>query len=278
MFTLRCKGRLLVLDEPKVMGIINVTDDSFYAGSRYGGTDAALAAAEKMLREGAAILDIGGQSTRPGSTRIDEDEELRRVIPVIEAVAGRFPEALISADTFYSRVARQAVEAGACMVNDVSAGTLDENLLPTVAALGVPYVLMHMRGEPQTMQQNPVYQNVVLEVFDFLNFRTKALHAAGIKDIIVDPGFGFGKTTAHNFTLLHELRFFRQLNKPLLVGLSRKATVYKTLQISPEEALNGTTVLHTVALLNGASLLRVHDVKEAVEAIRLVKAYQQAYG
>ena len=274
MFTLNCKGQLLVIDSPVVMGILNTTPDSFYAGSRMQHTDALLRKAETMITDGAAILDIGGQSTRPNSERIGEEEELKRVIPAVERIHRNFPKHIISIDTFYAAVAKEAVAAGAGIVNDVSAGTLDQNLLPTVASLGVPYVLMHMLGTPQTMQQNPVYNQVTLDVFDKLSFQVKKLQQAGINDIIVDPGFGFGKTIRHNFQLLQDLSFFKQLQKPLLVGLSRKATVYKTLHTTPDKALNGTTVLHTIALLNGANLLRVHDVKEAKEAIDLYRAYK----
>lgn len=274
MFTINCKGRLVTLTEPVVMGILNLTPDSFYAGSRIDyTTDALLERAAKMIGDGAFILDVGGQSTRPGSSRVTATEEADRVLPAIEALHKTFPQQLISVDTFYASVAKAAVAAGASIVNDVSAGTLDANLLPMVAGLGVPYVLMHMRGNPQTMQQNPQYENVTLEVFDALSFKLKELQTAGINDIIVDPGFGFGKTATHNFQLLRELAFFHQLQKPLLVGLSRKATVYKTLGLTAEEALNGTTVLHTIALLNGANILRVHDVKEAAEAIKLFLAY-----
>jgi dihydropteroate synthase len=272
MFTLNCKGRLLVIDEPIIMGIINTTPDSFYEGSRVSEIDAVLRKAEQMLNEGATIIDIGGQSTRPGSERISPEEEKKRVIPFIEAIYQRFPQAIISIDSFYSSVIKEAVAAGAAIVNDVSAGTIDEELISTVAALQVPYVLMHIQGTPQTMQQNPAYENVVLDVFDFLNKKIKELHHAGINDIIVDPGFGFGKTIAHNFELLDSLDFFPQLSKPLLIGLSRKGTIYKTLGITAEEALNGTTVLNTISLLKGASILRVHDVKEAKQAIQLLLA------
>jgi dihydropteroate synthase len=275
MFTLNCKGRLLVIDKPVVMGIINTTPDSFYSGSRAGGLNEVLSRAERMILEGAVILDIGGQSTRPGSEPVSAEEELRRVIPAIEAVAKRVPQAFISIDTFYAKVAAAAIEAGACIVNDVSAGSIDEALLSTVAALKAPYVLMHMKGHPQTMQLNPVYKNVATDVFDALNFKMAELIKAGINDIIIDPGFGFGKTIHHNFQLLKGLSYFRQLNRPLMVGMSRKATVYKTLQITPEEALNGTTVMHTIALLNGATILRVHDVKEAAQAVRLYNEYAQ---
>lgn len=270
MFTLNCRGRLLSLETPVVMGIINTTPDSFYGGSRRQGEEELLSRAAQMLSDGASILDLGGQSTRPGSEQVGEEEELRRVLPAIKAIAARFPEAIISIDTFYASVATAAVEAGASIVNDVSAGTIDPELLPAVAKLNVPYVLMHMKGHPQTMQQNPVYDNVVTEVFDFLSFRIRELELMGIKDIIVDPGFGFGKTISHNFELLRNLSYFRHLDRPLMTGLSRKGTIYKTLNITPEEALNGTTVLHTIALMNGAAILRVHDVREAVEAVKLV--------
>lgn len=275
MFTLNCKGKLLVLDQPLVMGIVNITPDSFYADSRAQTENLFLQKAEQMISDGAAILDIGGQSTRPGSEKLREEEERRRVIPAIEKLHQRFPEQIFSIDTFYAAVAKEAVEAGACIVNDVSAGTIDEAMILTVAALGVPYVLMHMQGNPQTMQLAPQYNNVTLDVFDALSFRVKELQAAGIKDIIIDPGFGFGKTMAHNFQLLRELSFFQKLEKPLLVGLSRKGTVYKTLGTTADKALNGTTVLNTIALLNDANILRVHDVKEAVEAVRLFQAYKK---
>jgi dihydropteroate synthase len=274
MYTLNCKGKLLVLDHPIVMGIINTTPDSFYSGSRISLIDEILFRAEKMINDGAAILDIGGQSTRPKSEQISSDEELKRVLPAIEAVHKNFPEQIISIDTFYSIVAKESVNAGASIVNDVSAGSMDDLLLPTVLDLKVPYVLMHMLDKPQTMQQNPQYKNVTLEVFDFLQFKMAELTKLGIHDIIVDVGFGFGKTASHNFQLLRELSFFKQLKKPTMVGLSRKATIYKTLQVTPEEALNGTTVMHTLALLNGATILRVHDVKEAVQAVRLFMEYK----
>ncbi|HWI91179.1 MAG TPA: dihydropteroate synthase [Flavisolibacter sp.] len=275
MFTLNCKGKLLVIDEPVVMGIINITPDSFYCGSRTNLIDDILIRAERMISEGASILDIGGQSTRPNSEQITADEELKRVLPAIEAIHKNFPDQIISIDTFYSLVAKQAIDAGASIVNDVSAGTMDTDFLSTVAALKVPYVLMHMLGKPQTMQKNPEYKNVTLNVFDFLNFKIAEITAQGIHDIIIDIGFGFGKATAHNFQLLRELSFFKQLNRPVMVGLSRKASIYKTLGITAGEALNGTTVMHTLALSNGANILRVHDVKEAMQAIKLVAAYKK---
>jgi len=275
MFTLNCKGKLLVLDQPVVMGIINITPDSFYSGSRSRSIDDILMRAEDMINEGALILDIGGQSTRPNSKQILAEEELQRVIPAIEAIHKQFPEQVLSVDTFYSNVAKEAIGAGAGIINDVSAGTMDEDMLPVAAELKVPYVIMHMLGKPQTMQQNPEYKNVTLDVFDFLHFKLAELVKMGIHDIIVDVGFGFGKTAAHNFQLLRELSYFTQLGKPVMVGLSRKATIYKTLGVVPDEALNGTTVLHTIALLNGANLLRVHDVKEAVQAVKLFMEYKK---
>lgn len=272
MFTLNCKGRLLMITEPIVMGIINTTPDSFYSGSRYTELEAVVEKAGQMIADGAAILDIGGQSSRPNSQRISCEEERDRVIPFVKAIHGHFPEVIISIDSFYADVVMEAIESGASMVNDVSAGSIDAGLIPAVASLNVPYILMHMQGDPQTMQKNPVYENVVTDVFDFLNQKIKQLHEAGIKDIIVDPGFGFGKTIEHNFELLNGLNFFLQLSKPIVAGLSRKATIYKTLGITPEDALNGSTVLHTISLLKGVSILRVHDVKEARQAIQLVNA------
>jgi dihydropteroate synthase len=226
-----------------------------------------------MLNEGATILDLGGQSTRPGSKRVSAEEEMKRVIPAVEIIHDKFPAAFISIDTFYAPVAREAVGAGASIINDISAGTMDEDMIDTVAELKVPYVLMHMQGEPQTMQADPVYNNVSLEVLDFFSRKKDELLDKGITDIIIDPGFGFGKTINHNFQLLKELEIFSILDAPLLVGLSRKATIYKTLGVTSVNALNGTTVLNTVALMKGAMILRVHDVKEAMEAVKLVNAF-----
>jgi dihydropteroate synthase len=270
MFTLNYKGRLLVLDRPWIMGIINITPDSFYAGSRQTQTDDILRKAEKMLAEGADILDIGGQSSRPGSTIISKEEEMQRVLPAIEQIYNRFPEAVISIDTFYADVARSCVQAGAGIVNDISAGNMDTEMLQTVAALQTPYIIMHMKGKPNTMQQEPVYNNLLKEVTDFFITKIDECKKAGIRDIIIDPGFGFGKTIAHNFELLRNLSVFEILNCAILLGVSRKSTIYKTLGTTAEEALNGTTVLNTIGLLNGANLLRVHDVKEAREAALLI--------
>jgi dihydropteroate synthase len=272
MFTLNCKGRLLVVDKPLVMGIINTTPDSFYEDSRKQTVDAILKQAEAMIRDGAAILDIGGQSTRPGSPVISADEELKRVIPAIEAIAKHFPATFMSVDTYYAVVAREAVAAGVSIINDISAGSMDENMIATAAGLKVPYVLMHMKGTQQTMQQSAQYENVTREVLDFFIAKVDELKKAGIHDIIIDPGFGFGKTIAHNFELLRNLEVFKIINHPLLLGISRKSTIYKTLGITAAEALNGTTVLNTIGLMNGATIIRVHDVKEAREVIRLVTA------
>jgi dihydropteroate synthase len=254
------------------MGIINATPDSFYEGSRFSGSGRILAQAEKMISEGADLLDIGGQSTRPGSEQVSEDVELSRIVGGIEAIRQTFPEIFISVDTYYSTVAKKCVEAGADIVNDVSSGAMDTDMLETIAALHVPYVAMHMKGTPQTMQQLANYENVTRDVLDFFIRKKNECRIAGIADVIIDPGFGFAKTIAHNFQLLKELSVFKMLEAPLLAGLSRKSTVYKTLGISPEEALNGTTVLNTMALMNGATILRVHDVKEAKEAVKLWEA------
>lgn len=272
--TLNCKGRLLSLERPVVMGILNTSPDSFYDGGRYQSLDAALRQTEQMLSEGAAIIDVGGMSSRPGAAQISIQEELRRVLPVIEAIAGRFPEAFISIDTVHAQTAREAVAAGACIVNDISAGRLTEGMYETVAELGVPYVLMHMQGRPETMQQQAQYDDVVQEVLDFLIAEVGRLQAAGVKDILLDPGFGFGKTIEHNFQLLQNLHVLGILPYPVLAGISRKSMIYRSLGIPPEEALNGTTALHIVALQQGALVLRVHDVAEAVQVVRLWEQLQ----
>ena len=272
MFTLNCKGRILVIDKPLIMGIINATPDSFFGGSRFNGVDEIVAKAEKMLNDGANILDIGGQSTRPGSELISADEEIERVIPAIKEIAKKNPEAFISIDTFYSKVAIAAIEAGATIVNDISAGSMDSKMIATVAELKVPYILMHMKGTPQTMQQNATYENVTREVLDFFISKTNELKNAGVIDIIIDPGFGFAKTIDQNFELLKNLSVFTMLDKAIMLGISRKSTIYKTLDVSVDEARNGTTILNTIGLMNGASILRVHDVKEAKEAVKLFSA------
>ena len=276
MFTLNCKGRLLVIDKPIVMGIINITPDSFYKGSRVQQADVLLEKASSLLSQGATILDMGGQSTRPGSEFLLADEEMPRIIPAIELVHKHFPEAIISVDTFWSSVAIKAVRVGASIINDISAGSIDPYMYERVAKLGVPYVLMHMKGNPQNMQQNPVYENMVTEVLDFFITQTAKLKAAGVHDIIIDPGFGFGKTVAQNFLLFKNMNAFKMLDCPMLVGISRKSMVTRTLEISALNALNGTTVLNTLGLMHGAQILRVHDVKETMEAIRIYEAYSLA--
>ena len=269
MQTLNCHGQLIDLTIPKVMGIINVTPDSFYDGGKTFSEKNILKQAEKMLLDGAAFLDIGGYSTRPGAEDISEKEETDRVIKAVETVINEFPEALISIDTFRNKVAEKAVLAGAALVNDVSGGTLDVDMYKTVAELKVPYIMMHMRGTPKTMTKLTAYTDVTLEVLKDLSEKLALARAAGINDIIADPGFGFAKTREQSFALLNNLELFKNLDIPLLVGVSRKSFIYKTLETTAENALNGTTALNVMALMKGASILRVHDVKEAVECVKL---------
>ncbi len=274
MFTLNCKGKLLSLAKPVVMGVINATPDSFYPGSRLDNPLGALQLAKQMQAEGAQIIDIGGQSTRPGSARISASDEMERVLPVVEIIHCELPEIIISIDTYHAEVAAAALQSGASMVNDISAGEMDENMISTVAKACVPFVCMHMKGTPENMQANTHYENLMEELIDFFSKKIDQCKRAGIHDIIIDPGFGFGKTIAQNFEILRNLQIFKMFGMPIIAGLSRKATVYKTLGINTDEALNGTTVLNTMALLNGANILRVHDVKAAVEAVKLVEAYK----
>jgi len=265
--TLQCRGRLLSLSQPLVMGILNVTPDSFFDGGRYTTVEASLIRADSMLAEGADILDVGGVSTRPGADEISVQEELDRVIPVIQSILLNHPHAIISVDTCRSEVARAVVAAGAAIINDISGGTMDPLMFETVASLHVPYILMHIQGSPATMQQNPQYADVTREVIGWLSERVMKLRELGVKDIIVDPGFGFGKTASHNYTLMRELEFFSILQLPLLVGISRKSMIYKPLNIKPEDSLTGSTALHYHALTRGANILRVHDVREAKQTI-----------
>ena len=269
MQTLNCRGNLIDLSVPKVMGIINVTPDSFYDGGKTFSEKEILKQAERMLSEGATFLDVGGYSTRPGAEEISETEEIRRAVEAVECILKRFPEALISVDTFRNEIAKKAVEAGAAMVNDVSGGTLDAEMYNIVAKLKVPYILMHMRGTPKTMAKLTDYKNVTIEVLKDLAEKIALARAVGINDIVADPGFGFAKTREQSFQLLNNLELFQNLDVPILVGVSRKSFIYKTLETSAENALNGTTSLNTIALLKGASILRVHDVKEAVECVKL---------
>jgi dihydropteroate synthase len=270
MYTLNCRGRLLVLDQPVVMGIINLTPDSFYAGSRSAQLDAVLFKAEQLLTAGAVILDIGAQSTRPGSNYLTADEEWARLAPVLPTLTEYFPQAYFSVDTFHASVAQRAYEAGVHLINDISFGMLDTEMIPVVAKSGLPYIGMHMKGSPQTMQSLANYNDLLLEITDFFSQRIAACRAAGIKDLILDPGFGFAKTREHNFQLLNRMQELQVFELPLLAGLSRKSMITKTLGITADEALNGTTVLNTVALQKGATILRVHDPKPALEAIRLL--------
>lgn len=272
MFTLQSKDRTIVVDKPIVMGILNITPDSFFEGSRVVEMDQILRKAEQMLREGATLLDIGGQSTRPGSERLSAEEECNRVILPIERLSSEFPQAFLSVDTYHAQVAEAAVNAGAHMVNDISAGLLDNKMLATVSKLQVPYVIMHMKGEPETMQKNTTYQNVLKDVIDFLAERKNACQKQGIRQIIIDPGIGFSKTIEQNFELIAKLEAFQELDAPLLLGISRKSFIYKTLNTDPAGALNGSTFLHAIGLQKGAKILRVHDVQEAVEAVRLFNA------
>ena len=269
--TLQYNGNLIDLTTPLVMGILNITPDSFYDGGRFDSLDKAVAHTAEMLAEGASIIDIGACSTRPGADEITADEELKRLIPIITEIRKSFPSAILSVDTFRAVVAEKVVYTiGDCIINDISGGTLDNHMFETVARLKVPYVLMHIQGTPQTMQKNPTYENVTKEVIKHLSEGVFRLHEMGVCDVIIDPGFGFGKTVEHNYELLNNLEYFSIFDLPILVGISRKSMINKVLHITPDEALNGTTVLNTIALMKGANLLRVHDVKEAVEAVKLV--------
>lgn len=276
MKAINCKGKLLSIDEPVVMGIINATPDSFYEGHLPLHIDEILSLAGKMLSDGAAILDIGGMSTKPGSEPVSPQQEIDRLLPVITSIHKTFANVIISVDTYRSQVAKAAVDAGAAIINDISGGTMDSEMMDTAAALKVPYICMHIKGTPANMQKNPVYENVVTEVLDYFIEKTETCKTAGITDVIIDPGFGFGKTIEHNFQLLKNLTAFSITGKPVLAGLSRKSTIYKTLGGGPQDALNGTTVLNSMALMNGANILRVHDVKEAREAVLLYNAYKKA--
>lgn len=265
------RGNLIDLSVPKVMGIINVTPDSFYANSRLTTEKEIVDTASQMIDDGADILDVGGYSSRPGARDVTPGEERTRVINAIKLIGREFPEAIISVDSFRSEIILEAVlECGAGIINDISAGEADKKMFQVAEKLRVPYIMMHMQGIPGTMQKNPVYDDVVADILSWFGDRIFRLQSVGVNDIIIDPGFGFGKTIAHNFELLRHLGDFSIAGLPLLVGVSRKSMIWKTLEITPEEALNGTSVLNTIALMNGADILRVHDVKEAVQAVRLV--------
>ncbi len=273
--TLNCNGQLIDLNSPKVMGILNVTPDSFYDGGRFKDEKSILTQVEKLLKEGAHFIDIGAYSSRPGADFVSEVEELNRLIPIVTSVVDRFPECVVSIDSFRSQVVKTAIDAGAAIVNDISGGQLDPLMFETVGALGVPYIMMHMRGTPQTMQQMTDYPDVIKAVYTYFSERIQLAKKHQIKDIILDLGFGFSKTKAQNFELLAMLDYYTNLHRPILAGVSRKSMIYKTLNTTADLALNGTTALHMVALQKGAKLLRVHDVKEAMECIQLHKALQK---
>jgi dihydropteroate synthase len=273
--TLNIGGRLIELNRPALMGILNVTPDSFFDGGRYANEQTILERAEKLLKEGATFLDVGGYSSRPGAKDISIAEEIERVIPAIKNLVRHFPNAIISIDTFRSEVADRAVNEGAKIINDISGGALDDQMIKTAARLNVPYIFMHMKGSPQTMNQLSHYDNLMKEIITYFHQRLSIMKAQGIKDIIIDPGFGFAKTREHNFELLNQLDSLKIFGRPILAGLSRKSMVWKTLGIEPEDALNGTTMLNTIALTKGANILRVHDVREAMEVIKLWEALNQ---
>jgi dihydropteroate synthase len=267
--TINCKGKLIDLSIPKLMGILNITPDSFYEGSRFMELDKILAQTEKMLNEGASFLDIGGHSTRPGASPVSEEEEKKRVLPTIEGILKHFPEVLISVDTFRASIAKESIEIGAVIVNDVSGGDLDDKMFETVAKLEVPYVLMHSRGTPETMLQMTQYDDLVVDILDDLQKKVYQLRQLGQKDIIVDLGFGFAKNIEQNYQLINHLEDFSIMELPILVGVSRKSMIWRKLDISSKDSLNGTTALNTIALMKGAKILRVHDVKEAMEAVKI---------
>lgn len=273
--TLNLKGELVDLSRPQVMGILNLTPDSFYGTSRISSIDAALQRVENCLAEGASFIDIGAYSSRPGADEVSTEEELKRMVPAVEAISKRFPEAKLSIDTFRAKVARESIEAGAHLINDISGGELDELMFETAASLNVPYILMHMKGDPKTMQKNPVYENISLEVADYFAEKVSRLKKLGLNDIILDPGFGFAKTVSHNYQLMNHMEDLDLFGLPILVGISRKSMIYKLLGTTPDEALNGTTILNTIALQKGAKILRVHDVKAAAECVKLIEKMQE---
>lgn len=268
--TINCLGKLIHLTSPKVMGILNVTPNSFYDGGKHSDDESVLFQVEKMLSEGATFIDIGAYSSKPSAEFVSEEEEISRLISVIQLVLKHFPATLISIDTFRAKVAKAAIETGACIINDISAGSLDAAMMATVAKLHVPYIMMHMKGNPQTMQSMANYENIIKEMLFYFSEKVAQARSLGISDLLIDPGFGFAKTKDQNFDVMNKLELFQMLELPILVGVSRKSMIYKTLETSPEFALNGTTVLNTIALQKGANILRVHDVREAIETIKLV--------
>jgi dihydropteroate synthase len=271
MNTLNCKGKLIDLSCPKVMGVLNVTPDSFYDGGKYKDEKSILQQTKKMLSEGATFIDVGAYSSRPGAAHITEEEEMKRILPVVELLQTNFPSILISIDTFRSRIAQKCIENGAAMVNDISGGNADRKMFETVAKLQVPYIAMHMQGTPQNMQNNPTYTNIVQEIIQKFSHTAFTLKSLGLKDLVLDVGFGFGKTIEHNYELLQNLDLFQSLDCPILTGISRKSMLYKPLETTAQGALNATTVAHTIALQKGSQILRVHDVKEAVETVKILE-------
>lgn len=271
--TINCKGQLIDLSTPKVMGILNVTPNSFYDGGKHFDEKLILQQVEKMLLDGATFIDIGGYSSKPNAEFVSEEEELQRILPVVQKVLKEFPAIIISIDTFRSKVAKETIESGAAIINDISAGNLDEEMFETISNLSVPYIMMHMRGTPQTMQKMTHYEDIVKEMIFYFSEKVAKARSLGINDLIIDPGFGFAKTLEQNFEVLNKLEFFKILELPLLAGFSRKSMIYKTLDITAEFALNGTTVLNTISLLKGAKILRVHDVKEAAECVKLLNQF-----
>jgi dihydropteroate synthase len=272
--TINCNGKLIDLTSPKVMGILNVTPNSFYDGGKHMEEKVIMKQVEKMLSEGAAFIDVGGYSSKPNAEEVSEEQELQRILPVVQNIIKEFPNTVISIDTFRSNVAQAAVENGAAIINDISAGNLDGNMMKTVAQLQVPYIMMHMKGTPQAMQSLAHYENIVKEMLFYFSEKIEQARSFGINDLILDPGFGFAKTVEQNFEVLSKLELFQMTELPILAGLSRKSMIYKTLNTSAEFALNGTTSLNTISLLKGAKILRVHDVKEAVECVQLYNQLQ----
>lgn len=267
--SLNCKGQLIDLSTPKVMGILNITPDSFYDGGQFKDSKSILVQTEKLISEGATFVDVGAYSSRPGADFVSENEELHRIIPVVELILKHFPKTLISIDSFRANVIRESVYAGAVISNDISAGHLDNQMMKTIGELGIPYIMMHMRGTPQTMQNLTHYDHLITEIFSYFSEQVQLAKQHKIMDVVIDPGFGFAKTLSQNYELLGKLEFFQNLNCPILCGVSRKSMIYKTLNCLPKEALNGTTALNMVALMNGTNILRVHDVKEALECVKL---------
>jgi dihydropteroate synthase len=269
--TINCKGQIIDLSTPKIMGILNITPNSFYDGGKYSSENNAILQVEKMLKEGATFIDIGAYSSKPNAEFVSEEEELIRIIPIVKSILKEFPETLLSIDTFRSSVAQECINNGAALINDISAGSLDEKMMKVIASNNIPYIMMHLSGTPQTMQSQTNYEHLINEILTYFSDKISKARSLGISDIIIDPGFGFAKTTDQNYELLSNLELFKILELPILAGVSRKSMIYKTLNINPEEALNGTTILNTIAVTKGATILRVHDVKEAIECVKLYK-------